>query len=59
LTIKSTSHTTLVHATFFALTYLCFVMPVNIQLSKIFDCAGNRWGPGMPGPYGRPIGGPG
>ena len=35
LTIKSTSHTTLVHATFFALTYLCFVMPVNIQLSKI------------------------
>jgi hypothetical protein len=35
LTIKSTSHTTLVYATFFALTYLCFVMPVNIQLSKI------------------------
>src|SRR5271157_3513132 len=35
LTIKSTSHTTLMHATFFALTYLCFVMPVNIQLSKI------------------------
>ena len=42
LTIKSTSHTTLVYATFFALTYLCFVMPVNIQLSKIFDCVGNR-----------------
>jgi len=32
LTIKSTSHTTLVYATFFALTYLCFVMP------SIFSC---------------------
>jgi len=35
LTIKSTSYTTLVHATFFALTNLCFSMPVNIQFSKI------------------------
>jgi hypothetical protein len=59
LTIKSTSHTTLVYATFFALTYLCFVMPVNIQLSKIFDCLGNRYGPGMPGPYKLSNGGPG
>ena len=52
LTIKSTSHTTLVYATFFALTYLCFVMPVNIQLSKIFDCfrqpAGARRASSMP-----------
>jgi hypothetical protein len=34
LTIKSTSHTTHIDATFFALT-LVFIMPVNIQLSKI------------------------
>jgi hypothetical protein len=32
LTIKSTSHTTLVHATFFALTNLCLVCP------SIFNC---------------------
>ena len=37
LTIKSTSYTQF-DATFFALTHLCFLMPVNIQLSKI-DCA--------------------
>jgi len=34
LTIKSTSHT-LCERYFFALTYLCLLMPVNIQLSKI------------------------
>ena len=65
LTIKSTSHTTLVYATFFALTYLCFVMPVNIQLSKISIASATGRGQArlrayrMPGPYGRSIGGPG
>ena len=34
LTIKSTSHTTRTLLSF-ALTYLCFVCPSNIQLSKI------------------------
>jgi hypothetical protein len=42
LTIKSTSHTTLVYATFFALTYLCFVMPVKYSVVKDLDCLGNR-----------------
>src|SRR5438874_8912736 len=35
LTITSTSYTTHSNATFFALSHLCFLMPVNIQLSKI------------------------
>ena len=59
LTIKSTSHTTLVHATFFALTYLCFVMPVNIQLSKISIASATGRSEASPRPCGLSIGGPG
>ena len=44
LTIKSTSHTnTFLNATLYALYTLVFIMPVNIQLSKISIASAISW----------------